>query len=146
MGDRLLRACGGAGLSWGNDVLAQFVFAQLQPLSPRSFRLCGSAFDEGNILSQHRMSLQLLDKMVARRGVEGHAKNAAGVLVEAANRQRFELTISSRQRFSCYAAVPSFEFPGQKVSENAQCGKVAVGCRHRDESGTLIDDGEGGIH
>src|SRR5437773_1928429 len=48
---------GTLGLLFGQDVLAHFVFAQLQPLPPGSFWRRGAAFDKGHILALHGAAL-----------------------------------------------------------------------------------------
>ena len=98
VGDGLARlGPGGPGLRFGKDMLAQFVPAQLQPLPPSAFGRAGPAFHKGDIFPLHGVRLELLDEVMARRGVRGHAEDAAGVLVQAMNGQGLQPAIGGRQ-------------------------------------------------
>src|ERR1019366_7012357 len=78
---------GSLGLRFGEDLLTQLVPAQLQPLPPNPFRRAGPAVHVGHIFPFHGVGFELFDQVMARSRVRGHAKDAAGILVQAMDRQ-----------------------------------------------------------
>ena len=135
----------GLALRFRKHMLAQLVPAQSQPLPPCA---CGRAWTtchKSHIFPLHGVRLQLLDEVTARGGIRGHAKDAAGVLIEPMNRQGFKPAIRGRQRFSGDAAILRLQFSRQEIGEDAQRGKLAIRRRHGNEAGSLVDDGQGGI-
>ena len=82
---------------------------------------------------------------MAGGGIHGDAKDAAGVLVEAMNRQRLQPAIDGRQGFSGDAAFPGLQFSRQKIGQDAERREIVIRRRHGDEAGSLVDDAESGI-
>src|SRR5215469_7603404 len=93
----------------GQNLLAQFVAAQLQPLSPGTFWRADPSFNESDIFSLHRMGFELLAEVMAGGGVSRHAKYSAGILVQAVNRQRLQSAINRWQGLACNAALSRFQ-------------------------------------
>ena len=87
----------GSGLRFGEDVLPEFVLAQLQPLPPGPLGRPRSPFHKGHIFPLHGVRPELPGEVLARGGAGGDAEDAAGVLVEPMNRQGVQPAVGGRQ-------------------------------------------------
>src|SRR5258706_5827021 len=59
----------GPCLRFGDNVLAHFVLAQLQPLPPSALWSGWPAFHKRNVFASHGMHFQLVDEMLTSSGV-----------------------------------------------------------------------------
>jgi hypothetical protein len=74
------------GLDFGDDVLTQFVPAQLKPVPPGALGSGTLTLHKGHIFTLHGVSFELLDQVVARISVCGNAKNSTRILIETMHR------------------------------------------------------------
>src|ERR1051325_1983848 len=89
-----------AGIFLANHLLPKFIPGQSQPMTPDASRFLGMSFDVRQIFASDRMLAELFDQSRARFGIQRHAEQAAGVPVDAMNRQGPQISKGGRQEKS----------------------------------------------